>query len=74
MKILIWLIIALAVVVWFKRAAAGTARAAGQPDPRRQRNETMVQCAHCGVHFPVSEAVAGTGDAVSCSVEHRRLG
>ncbi len=75
MKILIWLVIVLAVVVWVKRALAGATRTAGQADAaRRPPSETIVQCAHCGVHFPVSEAVAGIGDAVYCCAEHRKLG
>ena len=76
MRILIWLIIAVAVVVWLKRAIAGATRStAGQTGaPRPGPSETMLQCAHCGVHFPASEAVAGPGDAVYCSAEHRKLG
>ncbi len=74
MRILIWLVIALAVVVWIKRGLARAARTAGQAGPRRQHNETMVRCAHCGVHFPASEAVSGLGEAVYCSAEHHKLG
>ncbi|WP_044529708.1 PP0621 family protein, partial [Herbaspirillum sp. B65] len=76
MKYLIWLVVLLAVVVWFQRAKksmlAGNDSAAdtnnaepGMPPPKparfRRRSdsnvETMVQCAHCGIHFPASEAV-----------------
>jgi uncharacterized protein len=35
--------------------------------------EAMVQCAHCGIHFPVSEAVVHASGAHYCSEEHRRL-
>ena len=35
--------------------------------------ETMVQCAHCGIHFPISEAVTHASGAHYCSEEHRRL-
>ena len=54
---------------------AGTA----QPKARRFRRssesgaETMVQCAHCGIHFPASEAVTHASGALYCSEEHRRL-
>jgi uncharacterized protein len=79
MRILIWVIIFLAVVVWLKRTLAGLARSA-EPDGaeptrrgRERHSETMVQCAHCGVHFPASEAVAGIGGAVYCSTEHLKL-
>lgn len=99
MKYLIWLVVALAVVVWFQRAkksmTAGTGQAGGNRGERndgaeasargagnargrfgRQRKqavETMVQCAHCGIHFPVSEAVTNSAGAVFCSDDHLRL-
>ncbi|KAF1047243.1 MAG: hypothetical protein GAK35_00749 [Herbaspirillum frisingense] len=94
MKYLIWLVVLLAVVVWFQRAkksmlagsdaagdSAGDAAAGGMPRPKASRfkrrsdsgAETMVQCAHCGIHFPVSEAVVHASGAHYCSEEHRRL-
>ncbi|WP_016834254.1 PP0621 family protein [Herbaspirillum lusitanum] len=88
MKYLIWLVIALAVVVWFQRTKKSmTAGAASSPDREgarrnpfarkrdepRQQIEAMVQCAHCGIHFPVSEAVVHASGALYCSEEHRRL-
>lgn len=44
--------------------------------PRRrpaQRAAAMVECAHCGVHFPSSEAVLD-GSRVYCSDAHRLAG
>lgn len=91
MKYLIWLVVLLAVVVWFQRAKksmlAGSDPAAdgnaesGMPRPKpsrfRRRSdsnvETMVQCAHCGIHFPSSEAVVHASGAQYCCEEHRRL-
>ncbi|NGM87008.1 hypothetical protein G5B35_06740 [Parapusillimonas sp. SGNA-6] len=35
--------------------------------------EAMVQCEHCGIHMPRSEAVLSQG-RIWCSVEHARLG
>lgn len=35
--------------------------------------ETMVRCAHCGIHMPRSEAVLSAGDTW-CSTEHAKLG
>lgn len=32
--------------------------------------EQMVQCAHCGIHLPASEAIAGPGRKLFCSDEH----
>ncbi|MCA1324417.1 PP0621 family protein [Herbaspirillum sp. alder98] len=97
MKYLIWLVVLLAVVVWFQRAKksilrggdrSGGAGAGAEPmgesgavPPKAKRfrrtadsgAETMVQCAHCGIHFPVSEAVTHASGALYCSEEHRRL-
>ncbi|MBP0598474.1 hypothetical protein J8I26_10185 [Herbaspirillum sp. LeCh32-8] len=93
MKYLIWLVVLLAVVVWFQRAKksmlagsdagrdpARDAAEAGMPKSKTSRfrrsaegsTETMVQCAHCGIHFPVSEAVVHASGAHYCSEEHRR--
>lgn len=88
MKYLIWLVIAVAVVVWFQRAKKSmTAGAASSPNREgagrnpfaRKRNdskqpaEAMVQCAHCGIHFPASESVSSAAGAMFCSEEHLRL-
>jgi uncharacterized protein len=32
----------------------------------------MVRCAHCGLHMPAADAIAGPGGAVYCSVAHRQ--
>jgi len=90
MKYLIWLVILLAVVVWFQRAkksmlAGGQAAGKAEPDADMPKSrggfartadsgaETMVQCAHCGIHFPISEAVTHASGAHYCCEEHRRL-
>jgi len=88
MKYLIWLVIALAVVVWFQRTKKSmTAGAASSPDrdgarrnpfarkrdEPRQQIEAMVQCAHCGIHFPASESISNADGTVFCSEEHLRL-
>jgi len=84
MKYLIWLVIAVAVVVWFQRTKKSmTANAGAEPKARRnpfgtrkqpkELAETMVQCAHCGIHFPASESIAAASGAVFCSEEHLRL-
>lgn len=54
------------------------------PPPGKKRNapsrknggrqaESMVQCAHCGIHLPRSEALLSNGQTW-CSQEHARLG
>nr|WP_255592639.1 PP0621 family protein [Bordetella sp. BOR01] len=41
--------------------------------PGGQPVESMVRCAHCGIHLPRSEAVLLEGK-VWCSRDHARLG
>ena len=33
--------------------------------------QAMVRCAHCGLHLPATEAIAGPGGAIYCSTAHR---
>lgn len=53
-------------------AAAQAARTSGVATPTLAE-ENMVQCAHCGVYLPASEAIAQQGRQW-CSEEHARLG
>lgn len=50
----------------------GAAGTDGSPhaDGRALRDERIVPCAHCGVHFPASEAVSRDG-RLYCCPEHR---
>lgn len=84
MKYLIWLVVALAVVVWLKRLKktiiTGQQQNTQAPQqgyaPERSKEidgERMVQCAHCGIHFPASEAVSNRAGTIFCSTEHRDL-
>jgi len=34
----------------------------------------MVRCAHCGLHLPAADALAGPDGAVYCSAAHRQAG
>jgi uncharacterized protein len=36
------------------------------------RPKPMVACAHCGMHVPADEAIAGQGGAPYCSAAHRQ--
>jgi uncharacterized protein len=54
-------------IFWWLRDRAGTRQTAEkqEPPPRRtgagdENIEPMVQCAHCGVHLPRGDAIAGT--------------
>lgn len=72
MKFLLWLGIGVLLVMWLmrdKKAPAGRPR---QPDAGdRGGAESMLQCAHCGIHIPASEAVRDPAGAVFCSDAHR---
>lgn len=78
MRLLFWL--ALAVLVVFairsKVRAAARAQAQAQAPSHRARAEiaaeSMTSCAHCGLHFPASEAVHADGRDY-CSPAHVRL-
>lgn len=77
MKLLVWIgLIALVVAALRAQIRNAVQPRPGQPqkEPMQQEPvaEPMVSCAHCGVHFPVSEAVPGEG-VMFCSDEHRRL-
>ncbi len=67
MKYLFWaLVIVLVWWAWRRTRHAGT-----RPPPTAEpRTQDMVTCAHCGVHLPHNEAVAGTRGQY-CSPAHR---
>lgn len=73
MKLLLWLVVLLVVAMWLLHSKKTTvkrnkAAAAGH---RAANPRELVQCAHCGVHLPASEAVSSTSGTVFCSQEHR---
>lgn len=82
-KLLFWIVIIILVLfvarIAGRMAAARQAPppgakprpAAGQPAPGTP--ESMVRCAHCGIHLPRSEALL-QGGHTWCSAEHARLG
>ena len=75
MKLLLWVAL-IACVIWILRKKAAVHVDAGTGHPRRPAvgaPETMLTCAHCGVHFPASEAAVDASGAVFCGEEHRRL-
>lgn len=80
MKFLLWLAVGLAVAAWLMRGKktlkspeSSPHHAAAGPGAGEGEGEPMVQCAHCGVHIPVSESVVDPKGSVFCSEEHRRL-
>lgn len=71
MKFLAWLLLGV-LVIWAIRSKKSTIRTEKPEVPRLNEPEMMVQCAHCGVHFPASEAVSQAGLSF-CSEDHRQL-
>ncbi|GIX23070.1 MAG: hypothetical protein KatS3mg122_0301 [Caldimonas sp.] len=75
MKYLVVLVVVMA-LVWVLRsgrrrdAGAAASRAAGP----RARPQTMVDCAHCGLHLPRDEAITGDDGRHYCSAAHRLAG
>ncbi|MFC0131287.1 hypothetical protein CR105_03615 [Massilia eurypsychrophila] len=72
MRFLFWVALAI-LVIWAIRSKI---RSAGLTPPKAPSPppaiETMTSCAHCGVHFPQSEAVRADG-LDYCSPAHVRL-
>ena len=84
-KLLFWVVLIIAVLFVDRIAArmAAAKQAGAQPQARRGRPgpaapnpatpESMVRCAHCGIHLPRSEAMLQNG-LTWCSAEHAALG
>ncbi|MGE8638875.1 MAG: PP0621 family protein [Achromobacter sp.] len=79
-KLLFWVVLIIAVLFVARIAARmAAAKQAGAQNTARRRQpapaapESMVRCAHCGIHLPRSEAVLQNG-LTWCSTEHARLG
>jgi uncharacterized protein len=78
-RVLFWILLVGLVVMAVRAKLKGLAARQQPPlqqQPRRQQPvaeiETMTQCAHCGIHFPASEAVHADGHDY-CSPGHVRL-
>lgn len=65
------LIVLLAILfgVWLWRRGRKVSRAAARQ--KKLETESMIACAHCGVHVPHSTSVAGRKGSYCC-VAHRR--
>jgi len=61
------------VVVWLLRRALAAPRAGKAPEPADEPKGDLVNCAHCDVNLPKSEA-RSAGGRFYCSEEHWRLG
>jgi uncharacterized protein len=70
-----YLVLALVIglVLWLTVGRKPRVRPPGRKTARPPELEGMVVCAHCGVHLPRSEALAGGGHSY-CSAAHRDAG
>ncbi len=74
MKLVFWLILAVAVVFVIRnknKAAQKSAPRNAPPSPHAAAGEAMLCCAHCGIYVPESEALRNAIGAAYCSSEHR---
>ena len=69
MSKLLLLIFAVVAVWWL---AKGFRRKDAAKDAPEAAPEQMVNCSHCGLYLPQSEAIS-EGDKFFCCAEHRRL-
>ncbi|MYN00961.1 hypothetical protein GTP41_02495 [Pseudoduganella sp. DS3] len=74
-RLLFWIALAILVIaaIRSKLRKMGGPGQGGQPAPRQPQRpappatEKMLQCAHCGVHFPASENVPANGRDYCCA-------
>ncbi len=69
--------------LWHSPALRGKRPGQAKPDPQAEPGkgpkasigptDTMVACAHCGVHLPATESVRNTRGDTFCSLAHRDL-
>lgn len=77
-RLLFWIAVIILVVAAIRSKIRSAVRrqqdamGATQAPPQAPAAEAMAQCAHCGLHFPASEAVRADG-LDYCSPQHVRL-
>ena len=74
-RLLLWLV--LGYVAWWllrPRRRPGPPPAARGPAAPAAPVEAMVDCAHCGLHLPASEALRDAQARPYCSTAHRDAG
>lgn len=76
--LLVLIVIIIAVGIWRSQRRAEARERRHAAAPRNPTNaplaapQDMVECAHCGLHLPRSEAIEAAGRSY-CSAEHRTL-
>lgn len=73
-RLLIWLLLAGAVWwLWRTRQRVPPPRSSQRP-AEAHAVTPMQRCAHCGLHLPATDAIAGADGHVYCCAEHRSQG
>jgi uncharacterized protein len=72
MKFLIVLLV-VAVAGWMLLRGRKADQSSEPTRSRKQSQQTMIRCSHCGIHLPQAEALAGDR-GFFCSQEHRLAG
>jgi uncharacterized protein len=68
---IILLVLGLILVVWLVRSYRRRVDRGNTQGTTPTQGESMVRCAHCGVHLPRSESLTTQG-SFYCSAEHQR--
>jgi uncharacterized protein len=75
-----YLLLAVAIIWLYYSPALRGLRGVQRPPPKNKAQakpptvESMVRCAHCGMHLPSGEALADAGGQTYCSDAHRQAG
>lgn len=83
-KLIFWVVVILGALMAARLIARYNARKDTDQEPLKNSKkqaasslqdgqESMVRCAHCGIHLPRSEALLQNGETW-CSADHARLG
>ncbi|MDH6592851.1 uncharacterized protein M2165_002740 [Variovorax sp. TBS-050B] len=78
--LLVFLVVAVAIWLWRKNRREEmrdarreqAARARPRPEAGPATPQAMLRCAHCGLHLPAADAIAGPGGAMYCTAAHRQ--
>lgn len=70
---IVWLLLILGLGLWLWRSGRGkpgSAANAAAPARKNDASQVMIACAHCQVHVPQAEAIAGAHGSYCCQA-HR---
>ena len=77
-KLALLVVAVIAALLWFRYKAGAEGRAARAREREqataRPQVDSMVRCAHCGVHLPSGEASLDAQGEPFCSPAHRSAG